>query len=150
MMNTGVLGSSMEHVIHEQIFQIPAVSSIKILTEASERGIPIYSISKDNIDKLSEINVSSSVKNDIRNAVNSGKVVTIPKQEITYYDWEGTGYIVMDPETGAAGYMISVFAGGSVAIDAGVTLIGLIALVWAIYDVITIAMALLVATNLLL
>ena len=34
MMNTGVLGSSMEHVIHEQIFQIPAVSSIKILTEA--------------------------------------------------------------------------------------------------------------------
>lgn len=148
MMNTGVLGSSMEHVIHEQIFQIPAVSSIKILTEASERGIPIYSISKDNIDKLSEINVSSSVKNDIRNAVNSGKVVTIPKQEITYYDWEGTGYIVMDPETGAAGYMISGgLAGGSVAIDVGVTLIGLIALVWAIYDVITIAMALLAATN---
>ena len=148
MMNTGVLGSSMEHVIHEQIFQIPAVSSIKILTEASERGIPIYSISKDNIDKLSEINVSSSVKNDIRNAVNSGKIVTIPKQEIRYYDWQGAGYIVMDPETGAAGYMISGgLAGGSVAIDIAVTLVGLIALVWAIFDVITIAMAFLAATN---
>ena len=37
-MNTGVLGSSIEHGIHEQIFQIPSVSSIKTLTEAKQQG----------------------------------------------------------------------------------------------------------------
>ncbi|HYK74647.1 MAG TPA: transglutaminase domain-containing protein [Pseudoneobacillus sp.] len=148
MMNSGVIGSAMEHGIHEQIFQVPSVSSIKILTEASKRGIPIYTISKDNIDQLNEITVSSSVKTDIQNAVNSGKVVTIPQKEFSYYDWHGAGYIVMDPSTGAAGYMISGgLAGGSAAIDIGVNLVGLAALAWAIFDVITIAMAFLAATS---
>jgi hypothetical protein len=148
MMNTGVIGSAMEHGIHEQVFQLPSVSSIKILTEASSRGIPIYTISKDNIDKLSELNVSSSVKADITNEVNRGKIVTIPQKEIRYYNWQGAGYIVMDPETGAAGYMISGgLAGGSAAINVMVTLVGLATLAWAIFDVITIAGAFLAATS---
>ncbi|MEW6104072.1 MAG: hypothetical protein AB1630_09745 [bacterium] len=50
----------------------------------------------------------------IQNAVNSGKIVTISKTEITYANWNGVGYIVMDPETGAAGYLISGgMAGGT-------------------------------------
>jgi predicted Fe-Mo cluster-binding NifX family protein len=148
MMNTGVLGSAMEHGIHEQIFQLPSVSSIKILTEASSRGIPIYTISKGNIEKLNELNVSTSVRTDITNAVNSGKIVTIPQKEIRYYNWQGSGYVVMDPETGAAGYMISGgLAGGSVAIDVAVTLVGLAALAWAIFDTIMIASAFLAAVS---
>ncbi len=148
MLNTGVLGSAMEHGIYEQIFQIPSVSSIKILTEASSRHIPVYTLCEDNIDRLNEISVSNSVKTDITNAVGSGKIVTIPQKELRYYDWQGTGYIVSDPETGTAAYMISGgLAGGSAAIDIAVTLIGLAALVWAIYDTITIAMAFLAATN---
>lgn len=148
MMNTGMLGSAMEHGIHEQIFQLPSVSSIKLLTEASNRGIPIYTIGKHNIDKLSEISATSSVKTDVTNAVNSGKIVVIPQKEINYYNWQGAGYIVMDPETGAAGYMISGgLAGGSAAIDVVVTLVGLAALAWAIFDTISIAMAFIAATN---
>lgn len=148
MMNTGVLGSAMEHGIHEQIFQLPSVSSIKILTEASDRGIPIYTISKGNIEKLNELNVSNAVKTDITNAVNSGKIVTIPQKEIRYYNWQGAGYVVMDPETGAAGYMISGgLAGGSAAVDVAVTLMGLAALAWAIYDTILIAGAFLAAAS---
>lgn len=148
MMNTGVMGSSMEHVIYEQIFQVPSVSSIKILTEASSRGIPIYTICRDNIGKISELNVSSAVKTDITNAVNSGKIVMIPQKAFQYYQWQGSGYIVMDPETGAAGYMISGgLAGGSTGVNIAVTLMGLAALIWAIYDTVTIAMAFLAATN---
>jgi hypothetical protein len=107
MVNTGVAGSAMEHEIYEQIFQMPSVSTIKILTEANDRGIPIYTISKSNLDKLNELEVSSDVKTDITNAVNSGRIVIIPQKEIKYYDWQGSGYIVMDPITGGAGYMIS-------------------------------------------
>ena len=68
MMNSGVIASAMEHGIMEQIFQIPGVSSIKILTEAANRGIEIYSIGQDNIQELDEIQTSESVKKDIRNA----------------------------------------------------------------------------------
>ena len=54
----------------------------------------------------------------------------------------------MDPETGAAGYMISGgLSGGSAAIDGAVTLVGLFALACAIYDTVTIAAAFIAATN---
>jgi uncharacterized protein YeaC (DUF1315 family) len=148
MLNSGVVGSSMEHVIHEQIFKVPSVSSIKIITEANLRGIPVYSIAKDDIGKINELNVSSSVKTDIRNAVNSGKIVIVPKEEIQYYSWYGTGYIVMDPETGAAGYMISGgIAGGSIGETVVVTLIGLASLIMGIIDVVSIAIAMVSITN---
>ncbi len=151
MLNSGIVGSSMEHVIHEQIFKVPSVSSIKILAEANSRGIPVYSIAKDDIGKINELNVSSYVKTDIRNSVNSGKIVIIPKEEIQYYDWYGSGYIVMDPETGAAGYMISGgIAGGSIGKTVVVTLIGLASLIMGIIDVVAIAGAFLAATNPLL
>ncbi|WP_010245439.1 transglutaminase domain-containing protein [Acetivibrio cellulolyticus] len=148
MTNSGVIGSAMEHVIHEQVFKVPSVSTIKMISEANSRGIPIYSIAKDNIDKLDEIKVSSTVKTDFLNAVNGGKIVIIPQEEMNYYKWQGTGYIVLDPETGAAGYMISGgTAGGSTAETVLVTLIGLASLVFAIIDVVTIAMAFIAATN---
>lgn len=148
MMNSGILGSAMESKIEEQVFQLPSVSTIKLLAEASSRHIPIYTIGKYNIDKLSEIEASSSVKTDITNAVNSGKIVVIPQHEIRYYNWQGSGYIVMDPDTGAAGYMISGgIAGGSAAFDVVVSLAGLALLVWAIYDTVTAAMAVLAAAS---
>ncbi|GEM_PF-1138719 len=148
MLNSGVVGSSMEHVIHEQIFKVPSVSSIKIIAEANSRGIPVYSIAKDDIGKINELNVSSYVKTDIRNSINSGKIVIIPKEEIQYYDWYGTGYIVMDPETGAAGYMISGgIAGGSIGKTVVVTLMGLASLIMGIIDVVSIAIAMISITN---
>ncbi|AEV68704.1 transglutaminase-like domain-containing protein [Acetivibrio clariflavus] len=151
MLNSGIVGSSMEHVIHEQIFKVPSVSAIKIISEANSRGIPVYAISKDNIDKINELNVSSNVKADIRNSVNSGKIVIIPQEEIRYYDWYGTGYIVMDPETGSAGYMISGgIAGGSIGKTVIVTLIGIATLILGIIDVITLVGAIMAATNPLL
>ncbi len=63
------------------------------------------------------LEVEQSVKNDIRNFVNAGRTVTIPEKSIQYYGWSGTGYIVMDLETGSAGYMISGgIAGGAMSV----------------------------------
>ncbi len=60
------------------------------------------------------LQVSSAVKGDIQNAVNAGKEVLIPERELQVNDWRGVGYVVSDPETGAAGYLISGgVAGGS-------------------------------------
>jgi len=121
MIASGMIASAMEHGIYEQALQTPSVSAIKILQQANNRGIPIYTITKNNLSTaLSELEVSQQVKSDIQSAVYNGRIVTIPKSNIQYFDWNGTGYIVSDPATGAAAYMISGgIAGGSssIAVD---------------------------------
>jgi hypothetical protein len=87
MFATGVIGSALEHIIFEQISGIPSVSTIKILDEANSRGIPIHSITKSNIDEvLPLLKHNSTVKQDIKNAINQGRTVTIPEEEVRYYD----------------------------------------------------------------
>jgi hypothetical protein len=46
-------------------------------------------------------------------------VVTIPEAPITVALWSGTGYIDMDPVSGAAGYIISGGISGDVQVNAG-------------------------------
>lgn len=59
-------------------------------------------------------------------AVNAGKIVTIPAENMTIGSWPGTGYMVIDPETGAGAYMISGGLNGG-ALSALLTLGGLCA-----------------------
>ncbi len=47
------------------------------------------------------------MENDIANAVNARKSVTVSKTNINFHGWNGCGYIIADPETGAGAYMIS-------------------------------------------
>ena len=108
MIASGYIGSMAEHAILEQLFDIPAVSTVKILQVANTQGIPIYTINSDNVDKiLPKLQVSESVKDSIRNAVNAGRIIVIPERNVEFYNWTGVGYIVLDPETGAGAYMIS-------------------------------------------
>lgn len=105
---TGIYSSNMEHQIFEDLYNIPSVSTIKVLAEANKTGVPVYSIDKKNIDEIMpNLKVDDNVKEDVRNAVNSGKIVTIPQRNIQYYNWSGTGYLILDSDTGSAAYMIS-------------------------------------------
>ncbi|CDM67394.1 Hypothetical protein CM240_0224 [Clostridium bornimense] len=119
MIKTGMIASAMESSIIEQMCGLPAVSTVSILNKATEQGETLYSVTKENVNEvLPLLNVGDYVKNEIVNVVNSGKEVTIPKNEINYYDWTGSVYIVMDNDTGAAGYMIAGgYAGGEGAND---------------------------------
>jgi hypothetical protein len=118
MLSSGMTGSAMEHGIFELLYNAPAVSAVKILQIANENKIPVYSINKNNINQiLPKLQVSQDVKTDIQNSINAGKEVTIPKQNIQYYDWEGVGYTIIDPDTGAGAYIISGgIAGGWIAL----------------------------------
>lgn len=51
--------------------------------------------------------VIGNVDIEIEKAVNSGKIVVVPEKDMYYYGWYGTGYIILNPETGEAAYMIS-------------------------------------------
>ncbi|MEW6096115.1 MAG: hypothetical protein AB1567_06280, partial [bacterium] len=108
VVSSGIISSILEHSIFEQVFGGEAISAVKILEIANNAKIPIYSIDKSNIEKvLPDLSVDVDVIADIQNAVNAGCVVTIPKQEISFEGWTGTGYIIIDPETGDGSYLIS-------------------------------------------
>jgi parallel beta-helix repeat protein len=116
MLATGMAASAAEHSIFEQLYGTDSVSTVKVLQEANRQAIPIYLISKDNLavrrSELLNIWIPSSVWDSIEDAVNTDRVVIIPKHEVEINGWTGIAYMVTDPETGASGFFISGYSGG--------------------------------------
>ena len=87
---------------------VDGISAVKALKLASEQGQKVYHIDRSNINTiLPQLNHSSQVITDISNAVAAGKVVTTSEKSITFNGWKGSGYIILDPNTGSGAYMIS-------------------------------------------
>ncbi len=108
MIVSGLGSSTWEDMILQSFFNIPSVSAAKLLKTANQQGIPIYTIDSSNINALlSQLQVAPEVKSDIQNAVNAGKKVIISKNNVQYNDWNGVGYIILDPVKGSGAYMIS-------------------------------------------
>lgn len=107
MILTGMDSSVMENRVFEDRFGQQAVSTIKILELASAGGVAICTIDSSIAADCPTMNQPASVVSAVNAALASGHVVTIPRTGITVVQWSGTGYIDMDPVSGAAGYIIS-------------------------------------------
>ncbi len=109
------------HLVPEQMFstdEAPAqgISAVKALALASAEGQKIWTITQNNLDlALSSIELGSEVETEIRNAVNAGKTATTHEAQIVYGDWVGSGYLLIDPETGAGAYKIAGGGNGSLS-----------------------------------
>jgi len=120
MLNTGMVSSSLEHSVPERLFSTPenpveGISTVKALKIANDQNIPIFTITQQNITAtLPQLQIDQTVKEDIFDAVNAGKIVTVPKADIIYKGWIGCGYVITNPETGAGAYMISNGISGGV------------------------------------
>ncbi len=113
MMVAGLDGSYFEHEIYNTRYGLKGASTVKAIQLANQRGIPVYNINRNNLSQIiPSLQVSDYVKQSIINYANAGKEITIPGQEIEYYGTTIAGYIVMDPKSGAAGYLISGGAAG--------------------------------------
>lgn len=107
MMVAGLDGSYFEHEIYNTRYGLKGSSTVKALQLAKERGIKIYNINRDNVNQTVQyLKVPDYVKQSIIDFANTGKEITIPEQEIENFGTTVVGYIVMDPKTGAAGYLI--------------------------------------------
>ena len=98
------------------------ISAASILDIAHKEGQKILTLDKNNFDKnISTLVHDSQVMEDIRNAIFSGKNVTISEKSIVDKDgWKGSGYIISDPNAGTGAYMISGgFNGGEVPFAQG-------------------------------
>jgi hypothetical protein len=110
----GSNSSYFEHKVIEDIYSTEAISAVKALQLANSLGIQILTINKENSSiYLPALQIRSETMTDIENAINAGKEIIIPQQEMSINDWTGIGFIAMVPDTGEAGYMISGgYAGG--------------------------------------
>ncbi|QZA80715.1 hypothetical protein [Deefgea piscis] len=114
----GTIASSNEHLIPEKLFtneQNPGegVSAVKALAVAAAQGLRIYTINQNNVNSaVNQLTVSTEIKDEIRNAANSGKQITVSQNNVNIGGWTGAGYIILDPDTGAGAYKISGGANG--------------------------------------
>lgn len=119
MILTGMDGSIMENRIFEDRFNQQAVSTIKIVELASDAGIIICTIQTSIGAQCPGFAQPSHITSAVNAAIAAGHVVTIPKAPSTVGQWSGTGYLDMNPTTGAAGYIISGGISGGVQSAAG-------------------------------
>jgi len=116
-LSIGITSSYLEGAVFEQLFQRPGrgVSAAHILEAANKQGIPVYQVTQGNLATLLPLlAVSAQVRDDIQIAVLGGRVVYVPRAEVTVNGWTGTGYFIIDPASGAGAFLISGgLAGGS-------------------------------------
>jgi transglutaminase-like putative cysteine protease len=133
--------SAHEHLIPEQLFkdaslpandpnQPQAVSAVKALAIAASQGQKIYTLNSANQaihpSTLNQLALDQGVKQEIADALATGKEVTVQQGDISYVGFNGSGYIIVDPETGAGAYKISTGANGGWFTLVGVAAVNLI------------------------
>lgn len=123
MLIEGPRESANEHIMPELLYNHPnvmatqAVSAVKALQIADQEGQKIFTITKDNFEStLPQLKQKSAVLNDVRDAVNAGKVVTISYTNINFGGWKVTGYVIIDPENGSGAYLIDGAVDGAYVI----------------------------------
>ncbi len=90
----GYSASAQEHAIWEELVSTEAISTIKSLQLANERGIPIFEIDSSNAAiYLPQLTHRASIRSAIQAEVFSGATVTVPRDETPLQDWSGVGYI---------------------------------------------------------
>lgn len=113
----GIISSTLEGEILNQLHmpKSPAASTVAILVESNRTGVPIYEVTQSNVAQiLPLLQQSAEFKVKVQDAIAAGKTVITPKRDITLGKYAGSGYIVLDPITGAAGYLIDGgLAGGA-------------------------------------
>lgn len=118
----GMVASYLENWIPEFLLsserrQQNGVSAVKLLNQAMQTGQKVYVLNQANQSLLSNIQIGSSARQDIYNALNAGKNVTVHEAPLDVNGWSGSGYIIFDPNTGSGAYMISGGANGGAIAD---------------------------------
>lgn len=130
----GQQASALEHAIPERFFDDPTdgnvvegISAVKAIAVAAQQGQKIYRIAQANQGQLANVQQSTSVIENARNAIAAGKEVVIHERPINHGGFTGAGYMVLDPQTGGGSYLIEGGAnGGGIIIIAAIVFIAAI------------------------
>lgn len=119
MILVGADGSILENRVFEDLYDQEAISAVKVLALAADAGIPICVITTGNLGACSTLNQNFYFEVMVNQALALGYEVVVPRDRITYHDWEGGGFIARDPVT-KRGYWYMVDGGlkGGATVDA--------------------------------
>jgi hypothetical protein len=110
-MTAGQLGSFLEASIFDQAFLMSpghSMSTMTLLKANADAGGRTYTITSANLNNaLAAMQTDADTKQDIRNAIGAGMRVRTSQNELTIDGATRIGYIVEDPQTGAAAYLIN-------------------------------------------
>jgi len=112
-------GSLLEHRLFEQLFLVESISADKGLQLARSQGVPIHRIEAHNLQAvLPSLPHPQAVLDAIAEWVGLGLSVEVPATLLSYQDWQGSVWRVVNPTTGAAGYFIAGgLAGGATSVE---------------------------------
>ncbi|MCP3993729.1 MAG: RHS repeat protein, partial [bacterium] len=111
----GAQGSFLEGEVFNQVIERQGIAAVSSLTRAVREGQSLSRVDGSNVDTILEnLDLGNAVEEDVRSAVTSGRIAWVPAAAQTVQQWTGVGYILEDPETGAAAYLLSGgYAGGA-------------------------------------
>lgn len=91
------------------------ISAAKALILARMSRQQIHTVNSSNVEAvLASVDLGCEVEAEIRGSVAQGRIAKIPSASLQVNRWNGAGYILQDPRTGAATYPISGgLAGGA-------------------------------------
>jgi hypothetical protein len=113
---TGAFSSALEHGIFEITQDTKSISTMRLLTEANEQGIPLFAIDADNVSRvLPQLNLPDFVEQQIAGFAAAGNFVIVHRDLVQFILYSGAGLIIIDPGTGGGGYLIAggIFGGFS-------------------------------------
>ena len=109
----GQAASALEHAVFAKAMGWPAESTMSILRYAANHEQPIYVINQSNKDSLlPQLSYRQEMITNLSNLIDDGRIVITPSGPQTISDWEGVGFIALDPDTGAAAFIINGGAAG--------------------------------------
>lgn len=108
---SGLLSSYLEGATFDFLFGQPVGtgrSAVHLLRVAAASGQRIYLVNGVNVTQATQsIDADPSIISEITNAVAAGKVVYIHQNPVQEGNWQGHGYIVVDPATGWGAFSIN-------------------------------------------
>ena len=111
----GAQSSYLEGQIFAQVLERQGIASVSALTASKRAGQTLQEVDAGNVDAvLNQVSLDPAAEAAVQAAVDRGQIAWVAEAPITVNHWTGTGYVLEDPTTGAAGYLISGgLAGGS-------------------------------------
>jgi hypothetical protein len=105
----GLMSSALEHVVPEQIDPTSqAISAARAFEIAAVQGRRVIGADQANVESaLAQASLDSGAANEVRAAVAAGRLAIMHTGVVSVPGWSGSGYILLDPITGAGAYKIS-------------------------------------------
>ncbi len=114
---SGYVSSYLESLVLDELVGIGSLSTAKIFSFALSQGIEIKYISAANKDEIDSLDIYESDKSEVLSAVNNGQTVIVPEKNITFGNWTGTGYIIIDDSENSFAFKLTNGLNGAVNTD---------------------------------